>query len=140
MARGFNMVAFEGNLARDPEVKNTSGGKKYVLISLAVSDDYKGKDGQWQKHCDFIPCVAWGPQADIIGKYCAKGKPLLVRGKLRQSTYEKNGEKKNSLQVLIEELVLQGGTKKGDAAAEDAGEPAAIDSTQADAPDAEIPF
>ena len=138
MSRGFNMVVFEGNLARDPEIKSTANGKKYTLVSLAVSGDYKDKSGQWVKHCDFIPCVAWGAQAEIIAKYCAKGKPLLVRGKLRQSTYEKNGEKKNSLQVLIEELVLQSAQKKNDAA-EGTGEPMCMEE-DTDAPDVEVPF
>lgn len=106
MAKGMNKAIIEGNLVRDPELKKANNGKSFINFTLAVSDDYKNQKGEVVKQTDFINCTAWGTAAEVIAKYTAKGKPLLIEGKIKTRTYEINGEKKYSTEVSVSELYL----------------------------------
>lgn len=106
MSKGLNRATVMGNVVREIEVKETGKGRKYVRFSLAVSDDYKDKSGQAVKQTDFVNCVAWGTTASIISRYAVKGKPLLVEGKIKTDTYEKNGQKQYTTYVLVSEVYL----------------------------------
>ena len=106
MAKGLNKITVMGNVVRDIEVKETGKGRKYARFSLAVSDDYKDKSGQAVKQTEFINCVAWGTTAGIIGKYAIKGKPLLVEGKIKTDSYEKDGQKNYNTYVLVNDVYL----------------------------------
>lgn len=106
MSKGMNKAIIEGNLVRDPELKKANNGKSFINFTLAVSDDYKNQKGEVVKQTDFVNCTAWGTAAEVISKYTAKGKPLLIEGKIKTRTYEKNGEKKYSTEVSVSELYL----------------------------------
>lgn len=106
MAKGMNKAIIEGNLVRDPELKKANNGKSFINFTLAVSDDYKNQKGELVKQTDFVNCTAWGTTAEVIAKYTAKGKPLLIEGKIKTRTYDKNGEKKYSTEVSVSELYL----------------------------------
>lgn len=106
MAKGLNKVTIMGNVVRDVELKQTGKGREYVRFSLAVGDDYKDKSGQAVKQTDFVNCTAWGSTASIISRYAVKGKPLLVEGKIKTDTYEKNGQKQYATYVLVSEVYL----------------------------------
>ena len=69
-----------GRFTRDPEIKYTQSGKAVCSFSLACSKR-KGKNASdSQPTADFINCVAWEKTAEIIGRYCCKGKQALVVG------------------------------------------------------------
>ena len=78
----MNNVIFLGRITKDPEIKQTSGGKSYCRFTLAVDKD---KDS-----ADFIPCVCWEDNADNLCKYVQKGRKLLVSGKMQSGSYQDN--------------------------------------------------
>lgn len=92
----MNYVGLLGRLTRDPELKQTSSGKLYCRFSLAVKKEFV-KDG-----VDFINCVAWDKRAEFIANYFTKGQRILVQGRINVGSYEVNGEKRNSFDVVVD--------------------------------------
>lgn len=110
MAKGFNKVILMGNLTRDVEVRTTSSGQNVASFSLAVTRSWRGQDGQQQDQTSFINCVAWGKAGEIIAQYVSKGSPLLVSGRLDQRSYEdKDGNKRQAVEVVVEDFNFIGG-------------------------------
>ncbi len=106
MAKGFNKVILMGNLTRDPEVRTTPSGQSVANFSLAVNRTWKGSDGQQQEAVSYIDCVAWGKAGEIIAQYLAKGRPVLVSGRLDQRSWEdkETGGKRSKVEVVVEDF------------------------------------
>lgn len=92
----MNYVGLMGRLTRDTELKQTSSGKSYCRFSIAVKKEFV-KDG-----VDFINCVAWDKRAEFIANYFGKGQRILVQGRINVGSYEVNGEKRNSFDVVVD--------------------------------------
>jgi single-strand DNA-binding protein len=104
-----------GNLTRDVEVRTTPSGQSVANFSLAVSRSWKGQDGQPQEQTSFINCVAWGKTGEIIAQYIKQGSPLLVSGRLDQRSYEdKDGNKRQAVEVNVEDFNFIGGGRNDD--------------------------
>lgn len=118
MAKGFNKVVLMGNLTRDVEVRTTPSGQSVANFSLAVSRSWKDQNGQTQEQTSFINCVAWGKPGEIIAQYVSKGSPLLVSGRLDQRSYDdKDGNKRQAVEVVVEDFTfVGGGNREGSAA------------------------
>ncbi len=91
----MNYVGLMGRLTRDPELKQTSSGKSYCRFSIAVKKEFV-KDG-----VDFINCVAWEKTADFISNFFKKGHRILIQGRINTGSYEVNGEKRNSFDIMV---------------------------------------
>ena len=101
----FNKVIIAGNLTRDPELRYTPKGTAVARLTLAVNRTYTASEGGEKKEeVSFIDVDVWGRQAEVIGQYMKKGRPLLVEGRLKQDTWEdKNTKQKQSkLKVVLE--------------------------------------
>jgi len=101
----FNKVILAGNLTRDPELRYTPKGMAVARIGLAVNRTYTSSEGGEKKEeVTFIDVEAWGRQAEVIGQYMKKGRPLLIEGRLKLDTWEdKNTKQKQSkLKVVLE--------------------------------------
>lgn len=108
----LNKVFLQGRLVRDPEVRTSPDGVNVCRFSLAVDRDFKGKDGQ--RGCDFINLVAFRQKADFISQYFTKGSQAVVDGKLQVQSYESGeGEKRTSVNVLVENIYFSGAKKEG---------------------------
>lgn len=115
MAKGFNKVILMGNLTRDVEMRTTANGQNVANFSLAVSRSWRGQDGQQNEQTSFINCVAWGKPGEIIAQYTSKGTPLLVSGRLDQRSYEdKDGNKRQAVEVVVEDFNFIGGGRGDD--------------------------
>lgn len=115
MAKGFNKVILMGNLTRDVEVRTTPSGQSVANFSLAVSRSWKDANGQQQEQTSFINCVAWGKPGEIIAQYVSKGNPLLVSGRLDQRSYDdKDGNKRQAVEVVVEDFNFVSGGRSGD--------------------------
>lgn len=115
MAKGFNKAILMGNLTRDVEMRTTASGQNVANFSLAVSRSWRGQDGQQQEQTSFINCVAWGKAGEIIAQYIKKGDPLLVSGRIDQRSYEdKEGNKRQAVEVVVEDFNFIGGRGGGD--------------------------
>lgn len=116
MAKGFNKVVLLGNLTRDPELRTTPNGNNVCNFSLAVNRTWRNADGEQQEDVDFIDCTAWGKAAELIEQYTSKGRALLVSGRLRQDTWEQDGNKRSKLEVVVEDFnfISGGDDSRGD--------------------------
>jgi len=102
----FNKVVLVGNLTRDPELRHIPSGLAVTEVGLAVNDRRKTQSGEWIEETSFIDVVFWGRQAEILCEYKTKGAPILVEGRLKQETWETDGQKRSKLKVIAEKMVL----------------------------------
>ena len=98
----LNQIVIVGRLVRDPELKESEGGKKYTNITLAVPRAYKNVDGEYET--DFIDCRLWTGVAESTAEYCKKGDLLGVKGRVESRVYEKD-DKKNCVTDIIAEKI-----------------------------------
>jgi single-strand DNA-binding protein len=107
----LNRVLLIGNLTRDPELRVTPKGSSICQFGLAVNRTFKDATGQQREETTFIDIEAWGRQGEVISKYCTKGRPLFVEGRLRFDSWEdKNtGAKRSKLSVVLENFQFIGG-------------------------------
>tara|TARA_B100000401_G_C52794826_1_gene715308 strand:- start:353 stop:685 length:333 start_codon:yes stop_codon:yes gene_type:complete len=102
-----NRVQLIGNLAADPEVKNLESGKLMAKLSIATSDSYINNTGDKIEDTQWHNVVAWGKNADLAGKYLAKGQQVCIEGKLNHRSYEdKNGDTKYVTEVIVNDFLF----------------------------------
>jgi len=95
----LNQVVISGRMGKDPEVRQISDSKSVVGFSLAVDDFYGGK-----KNTSWVYVEAWDKTAEVVGKLLSKGKRAAIVGRLREDTWEANGEKKSRLKVIADRV------------------------------------
>ena len=104
MAANFNKVILAGNLTRDPELRYTPQGTAIAKIGLAINRRYTGQDGQTKDVTTFVDIDAFGKQAEVIGQYLKKGRPVLIEGRLKLDQWDDKttGQKRSRLGVILE--------------------------------------
>lgn len=107
----FNKVYLIGNLTRDPELRVTPKGTAICQFGLAVNRQYKDESGATRDETTFVDIEAWGRQGETISKYCTKGRPLFVEGRLKFDQWEDkaSGQKRSRLKVVLEGFQFLGG-------------------------------
>ena len=101
----INRVIISGNLTRDPELRQTAGGLPVLGFSVAVNDRRKNPStGEWEDYPNFIDCTMFGARAASVEKFLSKGAKVAIEGKLRWSQWEKEGQKRSKLEVIVDEL------------------------------------
>lgn len=99
----MNQFNFIGNLTRDPELTETSGGVKVCRFSIAVNRDYVGSNGE--RKTDFFNCVAWRGRAETIAKHLKKGNKVFVSGSVETRDYEDNkGIKRTAHDYVVKKI------------------------------------
>lgn len=112
---GVNKAIIVGYLGADPELKETSGGNKVCRLSVATTRVWNNKqtnekveDTEWHR------VSVWGKQAEACDKYLSKGRMVYVEGRLRTSSYEKDGQQHYSTEIVGEVVQFLGGGKGDD--------------------------
>lgn len=101
----INRVTISGNLARDPELRTTATGNPVLGFSVAVNDRRKNNaTGEWEDHPNFVDCTMFGTRAEKITPYLSKGTKVAIDGKLRWSQWERDGQKRSKIEVIIDEI------------------------------------
>ena len=110
----FNKVVLMGNLTRDPQLKHLPSNLVVAEFGLACNRRYRTAAGEDKEEVAFVDCTAFGRQAETIGQYCTKGKPLFVEGRLKYDTWDDKagGAKRSKLSVVVENFQFVGA--KGD--------------------------
>ncbi len=100
----YNKVILMGNLTRDPEVRYTSSGTAIAKLGIAINRYWSNKDGQKQEETTFVDVDAFGRQAETIGQYLKKGRPIMVEGRLKLDQWDdkQTGQKRSKLGVTLE--------------------------------------
>jgi len=111
----LNKVMLIGNVTRDPEVKYTPKGTAVAEVGLAISRTFTPEGGEKREETTFVDITFWGRQAEIVGEYAKKGKPIFVEGRLQLDSWEDktSGQKRSKLRVVGEGLQLLGSRPGG---------------------------
>jgi single-strand DNA-binding protein len=112
----LNKVMLIGNLTRDPEVRYTPKGTAVADIGMAINRSYSLDDGERREETTFVDITFWGRQAEVLGQYMKKGRPLYVEGRLQLDSWDdKNtGQKRSKLKVVGENFQFLGGRDGGE--------------------------
>ena len=106
----YNKVLLMGNLTRDPEVRYTPKGTAIANIGLAVNRRWTTDAGEQTEDVTFVDVEVWGRQAETVGQYLSKGKPIFVEGRLKLDSWEdkESGQKKSKMKVVCEHFQFIG--------------------------------
>lgn len=109
----LNHITIMGRLTRDPELRRTGSGIAVASFTVAVDRDFSGKDSE--KETDFIDCVAWRNTGEFVSKYFAKGRMIVVSGRLQIRNWnDKDGNKRRSAEVVADSCYFGDSKKDGD--------------------------
>lgn len=99
----MNKVFLIGNLTRDPELTETSGGVSVCRFSIAVNRNYSGSDGE--RKTDFFNVTAWRGLGETVSRYAKKGNKVAVSGSIELRNYEDNqGVKRTSVDIIAQDV------------------------------------
>lgn len=109
MSRGINKVILVGNLGDDPDTKYAQSGTAVTKCSLATTSVRKDRDGNPQESTQWHRVVFFGKLAEIAGEYLRKGSQVYIEGELRYGSYEKDGVKHYTTDIVANEMQMVGG-------------------------------
>ena len=105
----FNKVLLMGNLTRDPQLSYLPSETAVVDFGLAVNRRWTGQDGSQRNETCFVDCRMFGKRAEVINKYCKKGNPLLVEGRLTFDSWTaQDGTRRSKHRVTVENFEFLG--------------------------------
>jgi single-strand DNA-binding protein len=94
----LNHITIHGRLTADPELKQTQSGVSVCSFTVAVDRSYKNGE---EKQTDFFTVVCWRGLADMVSKYFAKGKEILVSGEMQSRKWQDNeGNNRISWEIM----------------------------------------
>lgn len=141
----LNCAVVMGRLTADPEVRQTPSGVSVCRFTVAVDRSYV-KQGE-QRQADFINILAWRQTAEFVGKYFQKGSMIAVQGSIQTGSYEKDGIKRNTFEIVADNVSFCGSKSENGSTAPRANTDAApafsngsFDDFEASADDDELPF
>lgn len=139
MAFSLNKIMLIGNLGRDAETRFTTNNVSVTNFSLATTRGYKDKDGNWQNETTWHNVTGFN-LSDFYKENLKKGKKVFVEGRISKREYnDKDGNKRTSTDVIIEQLIpLEGGKNNTDVAS-DSSESYSTEPPQVDNND-DLPF
>lgn len=108
MARGVNKVILVGNLGNDPDVKYTQGGMAITTLSVATTSVRKDRDGNQQEKTEWHRVKLFGKLGEIAGEYLKKGRQVYIEGRLEYGSYEKDGVKHYTTDIVADEMQMIG--------------------------------
>lgn len=150
----INRVIITGNLTRDPDLRSTASGMPVLGFGVAVNDRRKNQQtGEWEDYANFIDCTMFGARAEAVSKYLSKGSKIALEGKLRWSQWERDGQKRSKIEVIVDEIeFLSLSQRNSDQVSDNTSQAQNIESSQTSMPgmpepvvdasvyDSDIPF
>jgi single-strand DNA-binding protein len=108
MAKTVNKVILLGNVGKDPEIRSTTGGTLVANLSLATSERYKDKGGEWQERTEWHNLVGYARGAEILRDYVKKGSKLYVEGRINTRSWDdkETGKKAYRTEIVVNDISL----------------------------------
>lgn len=104
-----NKVIVLGNLGQDPELKYSANGAAVTMLSIATSEVWKDSDGNKKERTEWHRVVLWRRLAEIAGEYLKKGSKVYLEGRLQTRSWEKDGQKRYTTEIVAETLTMLDG-------------------------------
>ena len=118
----INRVVISGNITRDPELRSTQGGMEILALGVAVNDRRKNQQtGEWEDYPNFIDCTMFGARAQSVSRFLSKGSKVAIEGKLRWSQWERDGQKRSKIEVIVDDIEFM--TSRSDAPSQATAQP-----------------
>ena len=134
----INRVMISGNQTRDAELRSTQSGTSMLGMGVAVNDRRKNqKTGEWEDYPNFVDCTMFGTRAEKLQPYLTKGTKVAVEGKLSYRSWEKDGQRRSKLEVIVDEIEFMSSKQGG--AVQDLHTGPALDAAE-QVYDEDIPF
>jgi single-strand DNA-binding protein len=121
MAEGLNKVLLLGNLGADPELRVTPSGQAILKLRLATTESYLDKNNTRQERTEWHRVTVWGKRGEALAKILTKGSNIFIEGRIQTSSYEKNGEKRYSTDIIANNIILTGRGRGGEQGADAGG-------------------
>jgi len=103
----LNKVMLIGNLGKDPEVRYTAGGTAVASFSIATTEKFKGKSGDWEEKTEWHNITLWARLAEIAGEYLSKGKTVYIEGRLQTRKWQdKEGKDRYTTEIVGEKMQM----------------------------------
>jgi len=110
----LNKVMLIGNLGKDPEVRYTAAGTAVASFSLATSEKFKNKNGEWEEKTEWHNVTLWARLAEIAGEYLAKGKTVYIEGRLQTRKWQdRDGKDRYTTEIVGEKMQMLSGKGEG---------------------------
>ena len=101
----INRVVISGNLTRDPELRSTASGMPVLGFGVAVNDRRRNQQtGEWEDYPNFIDCTMFGARAEAVSRFLSKGSKVAIEGKLRYSQWERDGQRRSKIEIIVDEI------------------------------------
>lgn len=130
----INRCVISGNLGADPELRSTASGTAILSMRIAVNERRKDQSGEWTDYTNWVDAVMFGSRAESVSRFLQKGSKVAVEGRLRYSSWERDGQKRSKLEVVVDEIEFMSRADGG------YRQPAAQPAAHVDAYDESIPF
>ncbi len=123
---GVNKAIILGHLGRDPEIKYMQSGQPVCKLNIATSRKYTNKNNEPVEETEWHRVSVWGKQAEHCNNFLTKGRQVYVEGRLRTSSYDKDGQKHYTTEIVADTVQFIGGRDGGGGAegGERSGRPA----------------
>ena len=103
----INRVVLLGHLTRTPSVRRLPSGRTVCDFGLALQRRWLDINGDAQQETTCVEVTAWNQQAEVIGTYCQKGRPLAVEGRLEEERgVSRTGERRSRLTVVAQRITF----------------------------------
>ncbi len=110
---GVNRVILVGHLGADPELRYTASGTAVTRFRMATTEVFTDRQGTRQERTEWHRVVAWGKLAEICGQYLNKGKLVFIEGKIRSDSWEQDGVKRYSYEIVADTMKMRGPGRGG---------------------------
>jgi single-strand DNA-binding protein len=104
MAKSFNQAIVMGNLTRDPELRSTPGGQQVASFAVATNRTWMDASGERKEAVEYHEIVAWGKLGELAAQYLAKGRKVMVVGRLQTQSWEKDGVKRQRTEIVASDI------------------------------------
>lgn len=103
----INRVVLTGRMTREPELRRAASGMAILNIGVAVNDRRKNpQSGEWEDVPNYLDCVMFGTRAESVSRFLHKGSKVAIEGKLRYSSWERDGNRRSKIEVMVDDLEL----------------------------------
>ncbi len=120
----LNSVNLIGNLTRDPEIRTLPSGTSICRLRLGSETRRRTGTGTWEAKRNYFDVLLYGAQADNAAKFLSKGRPVAVSGRLESREWEKDGAKREKVEIVADTLQFLGGGPREQTNGNGAGSPA----------------